>query len=123
MQASESWPEIESASAQIRYRTKDVFLLAERICVASQCARKQTKGPQGQARAGLPPRGKHGRAGNTGGCSEQVSHVHGHLLDLSVVELLNLTHGTDVVRSHKVDGNTLATEATSSTDSATHHRA
>ena len=43
--------------------------------------------------------------------------IHGHLLDLSRVELLNLTHHTDVISGDEVDGDTLATETTTTTDS------
>ena len=49
--------------------------------------------------------------------SDQVSDVHGHLVDVGAVELLNLAHGTDVVSSDKVDRNTLAPETTSTTNS------
>ena len=47
---------------------------------------------------------------------EQVSNVDGHLLDLGVVELLNLTQHAHILAGHKVDGNTLATETTTTTD-------
>lgn len=47
---------------------------------------------------------------------ELTSNVHGHLLDLGAVELLDLTHHTDIVSGDKVDGNTLTTETTTTTD-------
>lgn len=47
---------------------------------------------------------------------DQVGNVHGHLLDLGAVELLNLTHHADVVGGHKVDGDTLSAETTTTTD-------
>lgn len=47
---------------------------------------------------------------------DEVSNVHGHLLDLGVVELFNFTHHTDIVSSDEVDGNTLTTETTTTTD-------
>ena len=40
-----------------------------------------------------------------------------HTINLSTVELLNITEDTNVVILDKVDGNTLATETTRSTDS------
>lgn len=46
----------------------------------------------------------------------QVGHVHGHLLNLGAVELLNLTHHTDVLSGDEVDGNTLTTETTTTAD-------
>lgn len=45
-----------------------------------------------------------------------TSNVHGHLLDLGAVELLNLTHHADIVSGDEVDGNTLTTETTTTTD-------
>lgn len=47
---------------------------------------------------------------------ELTSNVHGHLLDLGAVELLDLTHHADVVSGDEVDGNTLTTETTTTTD-------
>jgi hypothetical protein len=46
----------------------------------------------------------------------QTGNVHGHLLDLSAVELLNLSHHAHIVGGDKVDGDTLATETTTTTD-------
>ena len=40
-----------------------------------------------------------------------------HLLNLSVVELLEFTEGADVLVGHEVDGNTLATETSATSDS------
>src|SRR5579859_3688465 len=59
---------------------------------------------------------------------DQVGDVHWHLLDLSRVELLNITHHSDILSGNKVDCNTnvstslrrtvpLATETTTTTDS------
>ena len=45
-----------------------------------------------------------------------TSHVHGHLLDLCAVELLNLAHHADIVSGDEVDGNTLTSETTTTTD-------
>ena len=47
---------------------------------------------------------------------DEVSNVHGHLLDLGAVELFNFAHHTDIVSSDEVDGNTLTTETTTTTD-------
>lgn len=47
---------------------------------------------------------------------DEVGNVHGHLLDLSAVELLNLTHHANVVSSDKVDGDTLSAETTTTAD-------
>ena len=48
--------------------------------------------------------------------AELTSHVHGHLLDLCAVELLNLAHHADIVSGDEVDGNTLSSETTTTTD-------
>ena len=45
-----------------------------------------------------------------------TGNVHGHLLDLGAVELLDLAHHADIVGGDEVDGHTLATEATTTTD-------
>jgi len=42
---------------------------------------------------------------------DQVSDVHGHLLDLRVVELLDVAQEADIVTCEEVDGDSLATEA------------
>lgn len=47
---------------------------------------------------------------------DEVSNVHGHLEDLSRVELLNLAEHAGVVGGDEVDGNTLTTETTTTTD-------
>lgn len=47
---------------------------------------------------------------------DEVSNVHRHLLDLSAVELLDLAHHADVLSSDEVDGDTLTTETTTTTD-------
>jgi hypothetical protein len=47
---------------------------------------------------------------------DEISHVHGHLLDLCAVELLNLAHHADIVSGDEVDGNTLTSETSTTTD-------
>lgn len=49
-------------------------------------------------------------------CLDEISNVHGHLLDLGAVELLNLAHHTDVLSGDEVDGDTLTTETTTTAD-------
>jgi len=49
-------------------------------------------------------------------CLDEVGNVHGHLKDLSRVELLDLTEHAGVIGGDKVDGNTLTTETTTTTD-------
>mmetsp|Transcript_70660 Transcript_70660/g.140053 ORF Transcript_70660/g.140053 Transcript_70660/m.140053 type:complete len:208 (-) Transcript_70660:645-1268(-) len=46
----------------------------------------------------------------------QVRDVHGHLLDLGVVKLLDLTEGAHVLGGEEVDGNSLTAEAAAATD-------
>jgi hypothetical protein len=48
---------------------------------------------------------------------DEVGDVHGHLLNLGAVELLNLTHHSDVLGGDEVDGNTLSAETTTTTNS------
>jgi len=48
---------------------------------------------------------------------DEVGNVGRHLLNLSVVELFKFTEGTDVLLGDKVDGNTLATETSTTSDS------
>lgn len=48
---------------------------------------------------------------------DKVGNVHGHLLDLGAVELLNLTHHTDILSGDEVDSDTLSAESTTTTDS------
>ena len=45
-----------------------------------------------------------------------TGNVHGHLLNLGAVELLDLAHHADIVSGDEVDGHTLATETTTTTD-------
>jgi hypothetical protein len=45
-----------------------------------------------------------------------TSHVHGHLLDLCAVELLDLAHHADIVSGDEVDSNTLTSETSTTTD-------
>lgn len=47
----------------------------------------------------------------------EIGDVHWHLLDLSAVELLDLSHHADILGGNKVDGNTLSSKTTSTTDS------
>lgn len=49
--------------------------------------------------------------------TEQRTNVSWHLVNLGGVELLNLSHHTDILGGDKVDGNTLSTETTTSTNS------
>ena len=54
--------------------------------------------------------------GPSTGCS-QVIQIGRHLLDLSVVMVLDLLDEAGVLREDEVDGSSLSTETTSSTDS------
>merc|ERR1719233_1515004 len=47
---------------------------------------------------------------------DQVSHIHGHFIDLCGVVLLNVSQNSDVIILHEVDGNTLPAKSTRSTD-------
>lgn len=47
---------------------------------------------------------------------DEVSDVHGHLLNLGAVELFDLSHHADIVSSDEVDGDTLSAETTTTTD-------
>lgn len=47
--------------------------------------------------------------------------VHGHLIDLRGIVLLNITEDTDVVVLHKVDGHTLPAITTRSTNPDERH--
>jgi hypothetical protein len=47
---------------------------------------------------------------------DEVGDVHGHLLDLGVVERFDVLQGATVVRSHEVDRDSLSAEATSAPD-------
>ena len=47
---------------------------------------------------------------------DKISHVHGHLLDLCAVELLNLAHHADIISGDEVDGHTLSSKTTATTD-------
>ena len=49
---------------------------------------------------------------------EEVSHVHGHLLDGGVVKLLNVVQRASVVLRHKVDGHAFTTKSSTTTNSA-----
>lgn len=52
-----------------------------------------------------------GRAGR-----RYVRNVERHLIDLGVVELLNITQHPDVLGGNEINGNTLATETTTTTN-------
>ena len=43
--------------------------------------------------------------------------VHGHFIDLCTVVLLNISQNPDIIALYKVDGYTLASVATGTTDS------
>lgn len=47
---------------------------------------------------------------------DEVGNVHGHLLDLGAVELLDLTEHANIVGGDEVDSNTLTTETTATTN-------
>ena len=47
---------------------------------------------------------------------DEVSDVHGHLVDAGVVEFLDVVQSAFVLVSHEVDGHALAAETTSTTD-------
>jgi hypothetical protein len=47
----------------------------------------------------------------------QIGNVQRHFFDLSVVELFDITHHTDIIVGDKVDSNTLTTETTTTTNS------
>jgi hypothetical protein len=47
---------------------------------------------------------------------DEVGHIHGHLLDLRAVKLLNLAHHAHILSGNEVDGNSLTTETTATTD-------
>ena len=48
--------------------------------------------------------------------SDEVGHVHWHLVDLRRVVLLDVAEDPDVVRLDEVDGDALAAEATRAAD-------
>lgn len=48
----------------------------------------------------------------------EIGHVDGHLLDFSIVKLFNVAQRTLVILSDEVDGDTLAAETSTTTDSA-----
>jgi hypothetical protein len=50
-------------------------------------------------------------------CLNEIGNVHWHLLDLSAVELLDFSHHTDIISGNEVDGDTLSSETTTTTDS------
>lgn len=47
---------------------------------------------------------------------DQVSDIHWHLLDLSVVELFNVLQGSLVLLGNEVDGSSFTSESTTSTN-------
>ena len=51
------------------------------------------------------------------GYLNEVGNVHWHLLDLSAVKLLDLAHHANIVGGDEVDGNTLTSETSTTTDS------
>jgi len=48
---------------------------------------------------------------------DKVSNIHWHLLDLGGIELLDLTHHTNIISGNKVDCNTFSSKTTTTTDS------
>jgi len=57
------------------------------------------------------------RAGGALRCSNQISHGCGHLFDLGIVKLLELSQSSGVVVGHKIDGDSLSPETSASSDS------
>src|SRR4051794_25110694 len=49
--------------------------------------------------------------------AQLTSNIHGHLFDLSTVELFDLSHHADIILSDEVNGHSLSAETTSTTDS------
>lgn len=47
---------------------------------------------------------------------DKIGDVHWHLLDLSAVELLDFSHHADILSGDEVDGNTLTSETSTTTD-------
>ena len=47
---------------------------------------------------------------------DEIGNVHWHLLDLSAVELLDFSHHAHILGGDEVDGNTLSSETTTTTD-------
>lgn len=47
---------------------------------------------------------------------DKISDVHWHLLDLSAVELFDFSHHADILSSDEVNGNTLTSETSTTTD-------
>lgn len=70
-------------------------------------------GSEGDSEVGWGGRGRDREGRNI---LDQVSHVHGHLLNSGVVEGLNVTQRTLVLLRHHVDGHTLPAKPTSSTN-------
>lgn len=50
-------------------------------------------------------------------CLDEIGNVHRHLLNLSAVELLDLSHHSDVVGGDEVDRDTLSSKSSTTTDS------
>merc|ERR1719320_510117 len=46
----------------------------------------------------------------------QIGHIHGHLTDFGSVKLFDITEVTDISFREKVDGHTLTTETSRTTD-------
>lgn len=65
----------------------------------------------------VSPRGNRKKLVMISGCLNEVGNVHGHLLDLGAVELLNLTHHANILGGDEVDGNALSAESTTTTNS------
>ena len=48
---------------------------------------------------------------------DEVSHIHGHSLNRSIVVLFNVTQNAPVLLRHEINGHTLATETSTATNS------
>ena len=48
---------------------------------------------------------------------DEVGHIHGHLIDTSVVEFFNIVQSTFILVSNKIDGNAFTAKATTTADS------
>lgn len=71
---------------------------------------------------GHPPRETHTVCREKWGCVgnkaalDEIGNVHGHLLDLSAVELLDFSHHANILGRDEVDGYTLSAETTTTTN-------
>jgi hypothetical protein len=49
---------------------------------------------------------------------DEVGDVEGHLVNVGVVELFNVLEGADILLGHEVDGNSLTTKTSSTSNTA-----